>query len=144
MEEFMRRLCMAARGLCCAVSDKTNPTATACGAIDLVRQAALQPGRPPQERGSPVTWLGTDGALSMCFPSVAIALKDGVVAQTHFGDFPVPRITDMPQVAVPIVPSAEPPTAMGEPGLLPLAPAFANAVARFTGKTPQELPFKFG
>lgn len=64
------------------------------------------------------------------------------VEQSNFGDFAVPRITDMPQVAVHIVPSAEPPTGMGEPGLPPLAPAFANAVARLTGKTPRELPFK--
>ncbi len=82
--------------------------------------------------------------LSMCLPGAAITLKDGVVEQSNFGDFAVPRITDMPQVAVHIVPSAEPPTGMGEPGLPPLAPAFANAVARLTGKTPRELPFKLG
>jgi isoquinoline 1-oxidoreductase beta subunit len=80
--------------------------------------------------------------LSMCLPGAAITLKDGVVEQSNFGDFAVPRITDMPQVAVHIVPNAEPPTGMGEPGLPPLAPAFANAVARLTGKTPRELPFK--
>jgi isoquinoline 1-oxidoreductase beta subunit len=80
--------------------------------------------------------------LSMCLPGAAITLKDGVVEQSNFGDFAVPRITDMPQVAVHIVPSAEPPTGMGEPGLPPLAPAFANAVAKLTGKTPRELPFK--
>lgn len=80
--------------------------------------------------------------LSMCLPGAAITLKDGVVEQSNFGDFAVPRITDMPQVAVHIVPSAEPPTGMGEPGLPPLAPAFANAVAQLTGKTPRELPFK--
>lgn len=80
--------------------------------------------------------------LSMCLPGGAITLKDGVVEQSNFGDFAVPRITDMPQVAVHIVPSADPPKGMGEPGLPPLAPAFANAVARLTGKTPRELPFK--
>ena len=80
--------------------------------------------------------------LSMCLPGAAITLKDGVVEQSNFGDFAVPRITDMPQVAVHIVPSADPPKGMGEPGLPPLAPAFANAVARLTGKTPRELPFK--
>jgi isoquinoline 1-oxidoreductase beta subunit len=58
------------------------------------------------------------------------------------GDFVVARITDLPQVAVHIVPSTEPPVAMGEPGLSPLAPAFANAVARLRGKTLRELPFK--
>ncbi|HSV45552.1 MAG TPA: xanthine dehydrogenase family protein molybdopterin-binding subunit [Ramlibacter sp.] len=80
--------------------------------------------------------------LSMCLPGAAITLKDGVVEQSNFGDFPVPRITDMPAIAVNIVPSAEAPTGMGEPGLPPLAPAFANAIAKLTGKTPRELPFK--
>ncbi len=80
--------------------------------------------------------------LSMCLPGAAITLKDGVVEQSNFGDFAVPRITDMPQITVHIVPSADPPTGMGEPGLPPLAPAFANAIAKLTGKTPRELPFK--
>ena len=80
--------------------------------------------------------------LSMCLPGAAITLKDGVVEQSNFGDFSVPRITDMPKIAVHIVPSAEPPTGMGEPGLPPLAPAFANAIARLTGKPLRELPFR--
>jgi isoquinoline 1-oxidoreductase subunit beta len=80
--------------------------------------------------------------LGMCLPGAAITLKDGVVEQSNFGDYPVPRITDMPTVAVHIVPSTAPPTGMGEPGLPPLAPAFANAIAKLTGKTPRELPFK--
>ncbi len=80
--------------------------------------------------------------LSMCLPGAAITLKEGVVQQSNFGDFAVPRITDMPDIAVHILPSAEPPTGMGEPGLPPLAPAFANAIARLTGKPLRELPFK--
>lgn len=80
--------------------------------------------------------------LSMCLPGAAITLKNGVVEQSNFGDFVVPRITDMPEIAVHTVPSAEPPTGMGEPGLPPLAPAFANAIARLTGKALRELPFK--
>ncbi|MNQ97023.1 Isoquinoline 1-oxidoreductase subunit beta [compost metagenome] len=80
--------------------------------------------------------------LSMCLPGGAITLKDGVVQQSNFADFSVPRITDMPEFAVHIVPSAEPPTGMGEPGLPPLAPAFANAIASLTGKSVRQLPFK--
>ena len=80
--------------------------------------------------------------LSMCLPGAAITLKDGAVEQSNFGDFVVPRITDMPQMAVHIVPSADAPTGIGEPGLPALAPAFANAVAKLTGKRLRELPFK--
>ncbi|WLH10144.1 xanthine dehydrogenase family protein molybdopterin-binding subunit [Pseudomonas hefeiensis] len=80
--------------------------------------------------------------LSMCLPGGAVTLKDGVVQQSNFADFSVPRITDMPEFAVHIVPSAEPPTGMGEPGLPALAPAFANAIASLTGKPLRELPFK--
>jgi len=79
--------------------------------------------------------------LSMCLPGGAITLKDGVVQQSNFGDFTVARITDMPEFAVHIVPSAEPPKGIGEPGLPPLAPAFANAVAQITGKPLRQLPF---
>ena len=88
-----------------------------------------------QVQGAALMGLGT------CLPGAAITLKDGVVEQGNFGDYKVPRITDMPRIAVHIVPSAEPPTGMGEPGLPPLAPAFANAIGRLTGKTPRALPF---
>ncbi|MGQ3058851.1 MAG: molybdopterin cofactor-binding domain-containing protein, partial [Nevskia sp.] len=80
--------------------------------------------------------------LSMCLPGAAITLKDGVVEQSNFGDFAVPRITDMPAIAVHLVPSADAPTGVGEPGLPPLAPAFANAIASLTGRPLRELPFK--
>ncbi len=80
--------------------------------------------------------------LGMCLPGAAITFKDGVVEQQNFGDYTMARITDMPAIAVHIVPSAEPPTGMGEPGLPPLAPAFANAIAQLTGKPLRELPFK--
>ncbi|MDM0116238.1 xanthine dehydrogenase family protein molybdopterin-binding subunit [Variovorax sp. J22R133] len=79
--------------------------------------------------------------LSMCLPGSAITLKDGVVTQSNFGDFTVARMTDVPEFEVHIVPSAEAPTGMGEPGLPPLAPAFANAIAQLTGKPIRQLPF---
>ena len=79
--------------------------------------------------------------MSMCLEGSAITLKDGVVQQSNFGDFTVARITSAPAFDVHIVPSAEPPTGMGEPGLPPLAPAFANAISRLTGKPVRQLPF---
>ncbi|TNF82663.1 xanthine dehydrogenase family protein molybdopterin-binding subunit [Pseudomonas sp. ICMP22404] len=80
--------------------------------------------------------------LSMCLPGGAVTLKDGVVQQSNFADFSVPRITDTPEFSIHIVPSADPPTGMGEPGLPALAPAFANAVASLTGKPLRQLPFQ--
>jgi CO/xanthine dehydrogenase Mo-binding subunit len=50
-------------------------------------------------------------------------LKDGVVEKQNFNDDTVARITDVLSFSVHIVPSAKPPTGVGEPGLPPLAPA---------------------
>ncbi len=50
------------------------------------------------------------------------------------------RINEMPVVEVHIVPSAEPPTGVGEPGVPPLAPALANALFAATGKRIRTLP----
>lgn len=79
--------------------------------------------------------------LGMCLPGAAITFKDGQVEQGNFNDYTVARLTDMPAIAVHIVPSADAPTGMGEPGVPPLAPAFANAIAKLSGHTPRELPF---
>ena len=83
-------------------------------------------------------------ALGTTMPTHHLTLKDGVVQQRNFSDMAMPRITDTPKlIAVHIVPSDAPPKGMGEPGLPPLAPALANAVARLTGQRQRELPFKF-
>jgi isoquinoline 1-oxidoreductase beta subunit len=79
--------------------------------------------------------------LGMTLPGAAITLKDGVVEQQNFSDYTVARMTDMPAIDVHIVPSNDPPTGMGEPGLPPLAPAFANALFKLTGKRLRKLPF---
>jgi isoquinoline 1-oxidoreductase beta subunit len=72
--------------------------------------------------------------------SGAITLKDGVVEQSNFHDYPVLRINEMPQVEVHIVPSREKPTGVGEPGTPVIAPAFANALYAATGKPLHVLP----
>jgi isoquinoline 1-oxidoreductase subunit beta len=81
-------------------------------------------------------------ALSTCMPGHAITLKDGVVEQSNFNDYPPARITDAPMINVHLVPSNDPPTGIGEPGLPPFAPALANAMRRVTGKVQRELPLK--
>lgn len=70
----------------------------------------------------------------------AITLKDGAVEQSNFHDYVPLRIHEMPQVEVHIVPSAEKPTGIGEPGVPPLAPAVANAIAAATGQRVRKLP----
>jgi len=79
--------------------------------------------------------------LGMTLPGAAITLKEGVVEQQNFSDYTLARMTDMPVIDVHIVPSNDPPTGMGEPGLPPLAPAFANALFKLTGKRLRKLPF---
>jgi isoquinoline 1-oxidoreductase beta subunit len=70
----------------------------------------------------------------------AITLKDGLVEQSNFHDYAPIRINEMPKVEVHIVPSAEKPSGIGEPGVPPLAPAVANAIAAATGKRVYRLP----
>jgi isoquinoline 1-oxidoreductase beta subunit len=70
----------------------------------------------------------------------AITLKDGRVEQDNFNGYRVLRINEMPKVEVHIVPSAEAPTGVGEPGVAPLGPAVANAIFAVTGKRSYVLP----
>jgi len=71
----------------------------------------------------------------------AITLKDGRIEQDNFNAYRVLRINEMPKVEVHIVPSAEPPTGVGEPGVAPIGPAVANAIFAATGKRNYVLPF---
>jgi isoquinoline 1-oxidoreductase beta subunit len=71
----------------------------------------------------------------------AVTFKDGRVEQSNFDDYPVMRIHQTPKIAVHIVPSAAPPTGVGEPGVPPIAPAVANALFAATGRRLRTLPF---
>ncbi|WP_028022509.1 xanthine dehydrogenase family protein molybdopterin-binding subunit [Enterovibrio calviensis] len=71
-----------------------------------------------------------------------ITLQDGAVVQSNFHDYQVLRGPQMPDIEVHIVPSAEAPTGVGEPGTPPIAPAVANAVFAATGKRLYDLPMK--
>ncbi|HEX9391793.1 MAG TPA: xanthine dehydrogenase family protein molybdopterin-binding subunit [Usitatibacteraceae bacterium] len=71
-----------------------------------------------------------------------VTLKDGVVEQSNFHDYPVLRLNEMPKCEVHIVETgAKSPTGVGEPGTPPIAPAVANAVFALTGKRLRTLPF---
>jgi isoquinoline 1-oxidoreductase beta subunit len=70
-----------------------------------------------------------------------ISLEQGRVVQSNFDDYRTLRIDEMPKVEVHIVPSAEAPSGVGEPGVPPIAPAVANAFARLTANRVHKLPF---
>jgi isoquinoline 1-oxidoreductase beta subunit len=70
-----------------------------------------------------------------------ITLKDGVVDQKNFDAYRVLRMNEAPTVETHIVPSANKPTGIGEPGTPVIAPAVANALLAITGKPTSALPF---
>jgi len=71
-----------------------------------------------------------------------ITFRDGAVVNSNFHNYPVMRISDMPNVRVHITDSSKSPTGLGEPGVAPFAPALSNAVFAASGKRYRDLPFK--
>ncbi|MBT2326651.1 xanthine dehydrogenase family protein molybdopterin-binding subunit [Variovorax paradoxus] len=70
-----------------------------------------------------------------------IRLEGGRRVQRNFDTYRSLRIHEMPAIEVKIVESTEKPTGVGEPGVPPIGPAVANALARLTGgERPRQLP----
>ncbi|WP_170325373.1 xanthine dehydrogenase family protein molybdopterin-binding subunit [Ruegeria arenilitoris] len=69
-----------------------------------------------------------------------ITLTGGAVDQFNFPDYEPLRIGDIAAIDVHIVPSAEAPTGVGEPGTPPSAPALANAIRSLSGVKVTALP----
>ncbi len=79
--------------------------------------------------------------LGTTLPGAQITLKDGLVQQSNWNDYRIATHADTPQISVHIVPSADPPTGIGECAVPAIAPAMANAVVALTGKRYRSLPF---
>jgi isoquinoline 1-oxidoreductase beta subunit len=96
--------------------------------------------------------LNRDGATAQMEGAVVMAMslslrteivfKGGAVVNSNFHNYPVMRITDMPQVNVHIVENDHTPTGLGEPGLAPFPAALSNAVFAASGKRYRDLPFQ--
>lgn len=70
-----------------------------------------------------------------------ITTAKGEIQQSNFDDYPVARIHEAPiETHVHLVPSDEPPTGVGEPGVPPVVPAICNALFAATGKRIRRLP----
>ena len=69
-----------------------------------------------------------------------LIVKDGAVQQSNFNDYPVLRMSDLPEIHTKIVASDAAPTGMGEIGVVAVAPAIANALFQITGKRLRALP----
>ena len=63
------------------------------------------------------------------------------MVEGNFDGYEVLRLDEMPQVDVHIVPSAQAPTGVGEPGVPPIGPAVANAFYQASKRRVRALPF---
>jgi isoquinoline 1-oxidoreductase subunit beta len=86
-----------------------------------------------QMEGS-ISWGLTTALMS------ANTVTNGAVVESNFHDFPVQRLNNAPEVNVAIIESDELPGGAGEPGVIPVAPALANAIFAATGRRLRSLP----
>jgi isoquinoline 1-oxidoreductase beta subunit len=73
-----------------------------------------------------------------------VRLEEGRPVTGNFDTYRSLRIHEMPEVEVTIVRSHEKPTGVGEPGVPPIGPAVANALARLGHNRPRQLPIVRG
>jgi isoquinoline 1-oxidoreductase len=84
--------------------------------------------------------MGLGGALFE-----AAEFEGGRLLNGSFARYRVPRINQTPGIDVSLVGTTEnPSTGAGEPGIVPIAPAIANAVFDLSGKRIRELPLQRG
>jgi isoquinoline 1-oxidoreductase subunit beta len=69
-----------------------------------------------------------------------ITLDKGAVVESNFGDYPVMKLADAPEIDVHFIESGAKMGGIGEPGLPPAAPALANALFALTGQRIRQLP----
>jgi len=124
--------------------------------VAMVAEVSLERGRPRVHRVTAAVDCGrvvnpdtvraqVEGAVGFALTATLygeITLEDGRVRQSNFHDYKMLRIPEMPEVAVHVVPSEEPSTGIGEPGVPPVAPAVGNALFALTGKRVRRLPIR--
>jgi isoquinoline 1-oxidoreductase beta subunit len=108
--------------------------------------AATDPGHAvnPQQIEAQVEGSFAYGLSAALFGEITLA--GGKAEQDNFDSYPVLRMRDMPACETHIVPGkpGDKLGGVGEPGVPPIAPAVANAVAGLTGKPVRKLPIRLG
>ena len=69
-----------------------------------------------------------------------VQMEEGRVVPGNFDAYRSLRINEMPAIEVTIVKSSEKPSGVGEPGVPPIGPAVANAMAKLGQVRPRQLP----
>ena len=69
-----------------------------------------------------------------------ITIKDGVVEQSNFHNYEVPRMRDVPPIFVDVISTDNPPSGVGQMATPVVAPAVSNAVAALTGARLRRTP----
>lgn len=70
----------------------------------------------------------------------SISMADGVVEQSNFHDYLVPRLWDVPNIEIELVRTPNPPTGAGQMATPIMAPAISNAVAAATSVRLHHMP----
>ncbi len=70
-----------------------------------------------------------------------ITIKDGVVQQSNFYDYRVPRLNEMPAMHIELIASDNVPTGVGQMATPLVAPAIGNALARLASVRLRHAPF---
>jgi isoquinoline 1-oxidoreductase beta subunit len=73
--------------------------------------------------------------------SEIITVKDGIVEQSNFYDYHVPRMKDVPPMYIEVIQTANHPTGAGQMATPLVAPAIAGAVVELTGVRLRHTPF---
>jgi len=69
-----------------------------------------------------------------------VSISDGQVDQNNFYDYPVLRMSEMPEIDIQLMPTDNPAKGIGEVGLPLVAPCVGNALFKLTGKRFRALP----
>ena len=114
------------------------------GEVRILRAiCAVDVGRPINPLGIEAQMEGgtLDGLAAALHQEITV--KDGMVVQSNFHDYPLLQMREAPDVEVIVVRSEVDPVGCGEMGIPTVAPALANAIFNASGERLRKLPFKW-